>query len=98
MYFIRTVDFTARKIIGVHLVVMILLFAGEVVLLRTALNASNEYSAIVGLMEPDEVSTLPYATYEGYLSKEFNRFFFGAISDCQSKPTHVSHRPSSSRL
>lgn len=64
---------------------MILLFAGEVVLLRTALNASNEYSAIVGLMEPDEVSTLPYATYEGYLSKEFNRFFFGAISDCQSK-------------
>eukprot|EP01033_Poteriospumella_lacustris_P011439 gene11439-8137_t len=62
---------------------MILLFAGEVVLLRTALNASNEYSAIVGLMEPDEVSTLPYATYEGYLSKEFNRFFFGAVSDCQ---------------
>lgn len=63
---------------------MILFFIGEIVLIRTALNASNEYSAIVSLSTKDDISTLPYATYEGFLSKEFNRFFFGATSDCSS--------------
>jgi hypothetical protein len=64
------------------MLILILGFVGEIVLLRTALNASNEYNAIVSLMKEDEISTLSFATFEGVLSKEFNRFFFDAISDC----------------
>lgn len=69
---------------------MIVAFIGEIILLRTALNASNEYTAILNdSSSTDDLSSLPYATFEGFLSKQFNRFFFGAISDCNSKNTHL---------
>jgi hypothetical protein len=76
---------TGRRITAIHLIMMILALSGELVLLQVALNAANEYSAIVDVTNADDISTLPYATYEGFISKEFNRFFFGANSNCQSK-------------
>jgi hypothetical protein len=74
---------TGRKIMLVHLAMMILFLIAEIYLLRISLSAVTEYSNITSQINADDdVSTIPYATYENFISNQFNKFFFGASSEC----------------
>lgn len=70
---------------SVHLAFMILFIIGEIYLLRISLGAVTEYIDIADQLNDDDVSTIAYASYEQFIAKQFNKFFFGASSECSSK-------------
>lgn len=72
---------------GIHLAWMILFLIAEIFLLKISSSAVHDYKSIVGELGDDDsvISTAPYGVYEDYISKQFNKFFFGAISNCSSK-------------
>lgn len=76
---------TGRKIIFIHLLCMILGLIGELVLLRTSLNATKRYHDVYVEMKANPNLLPPYEAYETFIDRQFNRFFFGAASECSSK-------------
>ena len=74
---------TGRRIIALHCSCLILGLIGEVYVLRTALDTSEQYSAVYDDLQRG--LNPEYAVYESLIAEKFNDFFFGAASTCQSK-------------
>lgn len=74
---------TGRRIIALHCVCMILGLVGEVFVLKTALDATEQYSSVYSDLQKNKYPD--YVTFEKTLSQKFNEFFFGAASVCKSK-------------
>lgn len=82
---------TGRRMIALHLICLILGLIGEVYVLKTALDATQQYSDVKSQLTLNPIDNWhyleypPYAPYERVISEKFNRFFFGAASACKSK-------------
>ncbi|RYY89202.1 hypothetical protein EON63_01105 [archaeon] len=76
---------TGRKILGIHLAVLITVFVMEVYVLNVALSSVQEYQIVYKEMDENPGSQPPYVTYESFISDKFNRFFFGASTECSRK-------------
>lgn len=73
---------TGRRIIALHCSCLILGLIGEVYVLRTALDTSEQYSAVYDDLQRG--LNPEYAVYESLIAEKFNDFFFGAASTCQT--------------
>lgn len=76
---------TGRKIMAVHIILLALGLAIEVYIFKTALYAVGQYEDVYNEMIANPAITPDYVIYEGFIANKFNRFFFGASSECQSK-------------
>eukprot|EP01039_Chlorochromonas_danica_P004507 gene4507-4943_t len=82
----QTVKFglwTGRKIMAVHIILLALGLAIEVYIFKTALYAVGQYEDVYNEMVADPAVMPDYVIYEGFIADKFNRFFFGASSECQ---------------
>ncbi len=76
---------TGRKIVALHLIVLIIILAGEIYLLKISLSTSEQFLDIYNSLAADPGNPPAYADFEKLLAEKFNRFFFGAASECKSK-------------
>jgi hypothetical protein len=73
---------TGRKIVALHLILLILGLVGEIYVLKTSLDATQHFEAAFNDLK---TSYPPYVSYESMIAQKFNDFFFGASSACKSK-------------
>jgi hypothetical protein len=65
--------------------VLITGLAIEIYIFQCALSAVEQYDTVSTDMRTDPASAPGYAIYEGFIADMFNRFFFGAASECSGK-------------
>lgn len=68
-----------------HLALLIAGLAIEIYILKSSLSAVQQYQIVYQEMENNPDVQPDYAVYEDFISVLFNRFFFGASSECSSK-------------
>lgn len=76
---------TGRKITFVHLVLLVFGLAGELYLLKISLSANQSFSDVYNILQNNPDAQPLYVEYEHLFAEKFNRFFFGAASECKSK-------------
>lgn len=54
----------------------------ELYVMKEALSAAQQYQLTYEAMDSDPGAIQPYAAYESLIGEVFNRFFFGASSEC----------------
>jgi len=69
----------------VHLALLVTGLAIEIYILKASLSAVQQYQIVYRDMEANPDVEPEYAVYENFISVMFNRFFFGASSECSSK-------------
>eukprot|EP00981_Chlorochromonas_danica_P002544 scaffold487_cov178-Ochromonas_danica.AAC.32 len=70
---------------AVHIILLALGLAIEVYIFKTALYAVGQYEDVYNEMVADPAVMPDYVIYEGFIADKFNRFFFGASSECQKE-------------
>jgi hypothetical protein len=81
---------TGRKIVAVHLSLLILGLIGEIYVLKTALDATQRFDESYQSLSGSPATYPPYVSFESMIAQKFNDFFFGASSTCKSKFSFIS--------
>ncbi len=83
--FIYTGYCSGRKIVGIHLAILLTVFAIEIYILKSALSAVQQYQITNQELESNPSDPPAFVVYEDFISNKFNEFFFGAASECNRK-------------
>jgi len=76
---------TGRKIVGVYIFFLGVMFAALIVLLQTSLLAVEQFKEVYEqLIDPDNTEVPAYVNFEETIQEKFNNFFFGASSSCSA--------------
>jgi hypothetical protein len=64
---------------------LIAILVAEIYLLKLSLTASEQFQDINSALTADPDNPPAYVDFEELLAQKFNRFFFGAGSECKSR-------------
>ena len=69
----------------IHLILLVFGLAGEIYLLKISLSANRNFDDVYNTLQNNPKAMPPYVDFEHLFAEKFNRFFFGAASECTSK-------------